>query len=202
MKLVEKRFYLVLLFIFMFLAYFIKQGQSEELNEDLSKIEGLFLLAVYPRVVTIKDGSGGDSIVMLVNLGNKPISLGRVNPETGKIEDGDHELRVSIDISNAPLRYIQIGEKVAVSDIPHTNENLISGITLMPKAGLWLSLIASPRENLEKSEAGVAKLVFTLSGLVNDEIKTLIEIDISILYKTGKQIDDSRIIQASIKSIK
>ena len=122
--------------------------------------------------------------------------------KTGNIENGDYELTVSINISNAPLRYIQIGEKVSIGNTPYTNENLISGITLMPKTALWMSLIALPKGNLEKSEEGVAKLVFTLSGLVDDEIKTLIEMDISILYKTGKQLDDSRIIQASIKSVK
>lgn len=199
MNLIEKKIHLVLLlFALLFLAFFYREGQSKELDEDPSKGK-LFILVLYPEVVTIENSNGMDTLLMLINLGNKPISLGRFDPETGSMIDGDYELRVSIDISNAPLRYAQIGDKIAVSnDMPSTNANLISLITLMSRSALWMSLIALPLENIEKPEEGVGKFAFTLSSSVDGKIKPLIELGFSILYKTRKQLDDSRNVQATI----
>jgi hypothetical protein len=199
MKLIEKKIHLVLLLSsFLFLAFFCKQGQSKELSEDPNKGKP-FILVVYPRVVTIGHSNGVDSVLMLVNLGNKPISLGRRDPKTNSMVDGDYELRVSIDIGNAPVRYVQIGGRITASnEAPFTSMNLISGVKLKAGSGLWMTLTALPMENIEKPEGGDAKFTFTLLSLVNGKSKTLTEIGFSIRYETRKRSDDTTGIQASI----
>jgi hypothetical protein len=199
MKLIEKKIYLILLFSFLFLAFFYKQGQSKELNKDSNK-DSPFIVVVYPKVVNIGDSNGVDAVLMLVNLGNKPISLGRRDPKTNSMVDGDYELRVSVDISNTPLRYVQIGDRITASnEAPFTSMNLISGVKLKAGSGLWMTLTALPMENIEKPEGGDAKFTFTLLSLVNGKVKTLTEIGFSIRYETGKQPDDTGRIQASIE---
>ena len=200
MKLIEKKIYLVLLLvIFLFLPFLCRQAQSKELDEDPNK-GNLFILAVYPKVVNIEDSNGVDTVIMLVNLGDKPISLGRRDPKTDSMIAGDHELRISVDISNAPLRYVRIGDRVAVSnEAPFTSANLISGVTLRPGSGLWMTLTALPMKNIKKPEEGDAKFTFELLSLVEGKVKTLTKIEFSIRYETGKQPDDTGRIQASIE---
>ena len=110
---------------------------------------------------------------------------------------GDYELRVSVDISNAPLRHMQIGGLVTVSnDAPFTSTNLISGVNFMPGAGLLIILTALPTENIEKPE-GDAKFTFTLLSSVDGKTKALIDMGFSMRYETEKQSDDTRRLQAS-----
>lgn len=180
--------------------FFYEEGRGKELDENPSKNKP-FILVLFPKVVTIENSNGVDTLLMLFNLGNKPISLGRFDQETDSMIDGDYELRVSIDISNAPLRYVQIGDRVAASnDMPFTSANLTSGVTLMPGSALWMSLIALPMEDIEKPEEGIAKFTFTVLSLVDGKAKTLIELSFSIRYKTGKQLDETRRIQARIEN--
>ncbi len=202
-NLIKKKHYIVLLlFSFLFLAFFCGKGQSRELNEDLNKGKP-FILILYPKLVTIQDSNGVNSLLLLINLGNSPISLGRFNPETGSMIDGNYELRVSLDISNSPLRYMQLGGQIAASnDNPFASASLVSGVTLMPGSGLWMILTALPMENIEKPEEGFTKFSFTLLSLADGKIKTLSEIGFSIRYKTGEQLDETRHIQASIETDK
>lgn len=140
---------------------------------------------------------------MLINLGNSPISLGRFNPETGSMIYGNYALRVSIDISNAPLRYMQLGGQIAVSnDNPFASASLVGGVTLMPGSGLWMTLTALPMGNMEKPEEGLAKFSFTLLSLADGKIKALSEIEFSVRYKMGEQLDETRHIQASVETDK
>lgn len=201
MNLIEKKLHLVLLlFILLFLVFFYGEGRGKELDENPSKNKP-FIIILYPKVVTIENSDGVDTLLMLINLGNKPISLGRFDQETDSMIDGDYELRVSIDISNAPLRYVQIGDRVAASnDMPFTSANLTSGVTLMPGSALWMSLLALPMEDIEKPEEGIAKFTFTVLSLVDGKAKTLVELSFSIRYKTGKQLDETRRIQARIEN--
>lgn len=200
-NLIEKKLHLVLLlFIPLFLVFFYEEGRGKELDENPSKNKP-FIIILYPKVVTIENSDGVDTLLMLINLGNKPISLGRFDQETDSMIDGDYELRVSIDISNAPLRYVQIGDRVAASnDMPFTSANLTSGVTLMPGSALWMSLLALPMEDIEKPEEGIAKFTFTVLSLVDGKAKTLVELSFSIRYKTGKQLDETRRIQARIEN--
>lgn len=200
-NLIEKKLHLVLLlFIPLFLVFFCEEGRGKELDENPSKNKP-FIIILYPKVVTIENRNGVDTLLMLINLGNKPISLGRFDQETDSMIDGDYELRVSIDISNAPLRYVQIGDRVAASnDMPFTSANLTSGVTLMPGSALWMSLLALPMEDIEKPEEGIAKFTFTVLSLVDGKAKTLVELSFSIRYKTGKQLDETRRIQARIEN--
>ena len=190
---------LLLLFSFLILAFSSQPGLSEELDENSNK-GGLFIVVLHPKVVTIENGNGTETVITLVNLGNKPISLGRVDHKTGRIVGGDYELRVSVDISNTPLRHMEIGGLVTVNnDAPFTSANLISGITFMPGSGLWMAVTALPAESIEMPEEGEAKFTFTLLGSVEGKIRPLIEMGFSMRYEKGKQSDDSRFIQASTK---
>ncbi|MGH7792049.1 MAG: hypothetical protein ACREOB_07000 [Thermodesulfobacteriota bacterium] len=200
MKLIKTKIHLVLLLLcsFLFLAFSSEPGLGKELDEDPNK-GALFIVALHPKVVAIENSNGVKTVITLINLGNKPISLGRVDHKTGRMVGGDYELRVSVDISNAPLRHMQIGGLVTVSnDAPFTSTNLISGVTLMPGAGLLIILTALPTENIEKPE-GDAKFTFTLLSSVDGKIKTLIDMGFSMRYKTEKQPDNTRFIQASIE---
>jgi hypothetical protein len=189
----------LLLFSFLFLAFSSQPGLSKELDEDPNK-SGLFIVVLHPKVVTIESGEGAETVITIVNLGNRPISLGRVDPKTGRIVGGDYELRVSVDISNTPLRHIEIAGLVTVNnDAPFTSANLISGVTFMPGSGLWMAVTALPAESIEMPEEGDAKFTFTLLSSVGGKIKPLIEMGFSMRYEKGKQSDDSRFIQASTK---
>lgn len=189
----------LLLFSFLFLAFSSQPGLSKELDEDPNK-SGLFIVVLHPKVVTIESGEGAETVITIVNLGNRPISLGRVDPKTGRIVGGDYELRVSVDISNTPLRHMEIAGLVTVNnDAPFTSANLISGVTFMPGSGLWMAVTALPAESIEMPEEGDAKFTFTLLSSVGGKIKPLIEMGFSMRYEKGKQSDDSRFIQASTK---
>jgi hypothetical protein len=200
MKLLKRGIFLFLLLLsFLFLMFSLQPGLSEELDENSNK-GGLFIVVLHPKVVTIENGDGAETVITLVNLGNKPISLGRLDPKTGRIVGGDYELRVSVDISNAPLRHMEIAGLVTVSDdAPFTSANLISGITFMPGSGFWMAVTALPGESIEIPEEGDAKFTFTLLGSVGSKIRPLIEMGFSMRYEKGKQSDDSRFIQASTK---
>ncbi len=201
MKLLKRGIFLFLLLLsFLFLAFSFYLGLSKELDQDPNN-GGLFIVILHPKVVTIENGDGAETVITLVNLGNKPISLGRVEPKTGRIVGGDYELRVSVDISNAPLRHMEIAGLVTVSnDAPFTSANLISGVTFMPGSGLWMAVTALPGESMELPEEGDAKFTFTLLGSVGGKIRPLIEMGFSMRYERGKQSDDdTRFIQASTK---
>ncbi|MGH7799724.1 MAG: hypothetical protein ACREOW_03720 [Thermodesulfobacteriota bacterium] len=200
MKLIKKKIHLVLLlFSFISLAFFCQQVLSKELDEDPNKSE-LFIVVLHPKVVAIENSNGAESVIKLINLGNKPISLGKVDHKTGRMVGGVYELRVSVDISNAPLRHMQIGGLVTVSnDTPFTSANLISGVNFMPGSGLWMAVTALPTESIEVHEEGDAKFTFTLLSSVDGKIKPLIEMGFSMRYEKGKQSDDPRLIQASIE---
>jgi hypothetical protein len=200
MELTKKKAHLVLLlFNLLFLVFSSQPGLSEELDEDRNKNE-LFIVVLHPEVVAIENSNGVETVITLINLGNKPISLGRVDHKTGSMVGGDYELRVSVDISNAPLRHMQVGGLVTVSnDAPFTSTNLISGVTFMPGSGLWMAVTALPTESKGVSEGGDAKFTFTLLSSVDGKIKTLIKIGFSMRYEKGKQSDDTRLIQASME---
>jgi hypothetical protein len=200
MKLLKRGIPLFLLLLsFLFLAFSSQPGLSKELDQDPNN-SGLFIVILHPKVVTIENGDGVETVITLVNLGNTPISLGRIDPKTGRIVGGDYELRVSVDISNAPLRHMEIAGLVTVSnDAPFTSANLISGITFMPGSGLWMAVTALPGESIEIPEEGDAKFTFTLLSSVGGKIKPLLEMGFSMRYEKGKQSDDSRFIQASTK---
>jgi hypothetical protein len=200
MKLIKKKIHLVLLlFSFLFLAFSSQPGLSKELDEDPNKGE-LFIVVLHPKVVAIENSNGVETVITVLNLGNKPISLGRVDHKTGRMVGGDYELRVSVDIGNAPLRHMQIGGLVTVSnDAPFTSTNLISGVNFMPGSGLWMAVTALPMEGVEVPEEGDAKLTFTLLSSVDGKIKPLIEMGFSMRYEKGRQSDDSRLIQANME---
>jgi hypothetical protein len=200
MKSIKKKIHLVLLELsFLFLALSSQPGLSEERDEDPNNDE-LFLVVFHPGVVAIEDGNHVETVITLINLGNKPISLGRVDHKTGRLVGGDYELRVSVDISNAPLRHMHIGGLVTVSsDFPFTSANLISGVIMMPGSGLWMAVTALPTESIELPEEGDAKFTFTLLSSDGGKINTLIEMGFSMRYEKGKKSDDTRLIQASIE---
>lgn len=201
MSLIEKKVYKILLLSFLLFIFSISQGQVEEFNEEILTEIVEFILVLYPEVVTISDSDGAESILMLVNIGNKPIILGNLDRESGNNLNGVQELRVSIDINDAPLRYLRLADNIAVStSYPYINANLISEITtIMPGSALWMSLSALPIEDMDKSKEGVAKFRFTFLSLVNEKIKPLIELGFSIRYKLEKQLDDTRLINAGIE---
>ena len=197
MKFVQNKILLLVLFGFLFLAFSSQPLLSEELDEDPS---ALFIVVLHPKVVPIEDSNGVKTVITLINLGNKPISLGRVDHTTGRMVGGDDELRVSVDISNAPLRHMQVGGLVTVSnDAPFTSSNLISGVNFMPGSGLWMAVTAVPTESLEVPEEGDAKFTVTLLSSVDGKIKNLIQMGFSMRYEKGRQSDDSRLIQANME---
>jgi len=200
MKLIKTKIHLVLLLCsFLFLAFSSEPGLGKELDEDPNK-GALFIVVLHPKVVAIENSTGVKTVITLINLGNKPISLGRVDHKTGRMVGGDYELRVSVDISNAPLRHMQVGGLVTVSnDAPFTSTNLISGVNFMPGSGLWMTVTALPTESLEAPEEGDAKFTVTLLRSVDGKIKTLIQMGFSMRYEKGKQSDDSRLIQANME---
>jgi len=118
---------------------------------------------------------------MLVNIGNKPITLGKLDRESGNNSGETLELRVSTGINDAPLRYLRLADNIAVStSYPNINANLISEITtIMPGSALWMSLSALPIEVMEKSKEGVAKFRFTFLSMVEGKTKAIIEIAFS-----------------------
>ena len=200
MKSIKKKIRLVLLpFSFLILAFSIQPGISEELDEDLIK-NNLFLAIFHPVVVPIERTSRVETVITLINLGSKPISLGKVDYKTGRLVGGDYELRVSVDISNAPLRHMQIGGLVAASvDAPFMSANLISGVTFMPGSELLMAVTALPADSSNLPQGGDAKFTFTLLSSVEGKIKTLIEMRFSMRYEKGKQSHDPRRIQASME---
>ena len=200
MKSIKKKIRLVLLpFSFLILAFSIQPGISEELDEDPIKND-LFLAIFHPVVVPIERTSRVETVITLINLGSKPISLGKVDYKTGRLVGGDYELRVSVDISNAPLRHMQIGGLVAASvDAPFMSANLISGVTFMPGSELLMAVTALPADSSNLSQGGDAKFTFTLLSSVEGKIKTLIEMRFSMRYEKGKQSHDPRRIQASME---
>ncbi len=84
-NLIEKVLHKVLLlFTLLFLAFFYGEVQSKELDED-SGTNKPFILVLYPKVVTIENSNGVDTLLMLFNLGNKLISLRMLDYETGSM---------------------------------------------------------------------------------------------------------------------
>ncbi len=199
MKSIKKKIHLILLPLsFLILLFSFQPGISKELDEDQIN-DDLFLVVLHPGVVPIDESNRVETVITLLNLGNKPISLGRVNHKTGRLVGGDYELRVSVDISNAPLKHLQIGGLVTVSnDFPFTSANLISGVTMVPGSGLWMAVTALPTESIELPEKGDAKFTFTLLSSVDGKINTLIEMGFSMRFENGKKPGDTRLIQASI----
>ncbi|MGB7291457.1 MAG: hypothetical protein WBD99_04715 [Thermodesulfobacteriota bacterium] len=200
MKSKKKRIHLVLIpFSFLILAFSFQPGISDELDKDPIKND-LFLAILHPVVVPIGKSRRVESVITLINLGSKPISLGKVDYRTGRLVGGDYELRVSVDISNAPLRHMQIGGQVAASDAaPFTSANLISGVTFMPGSELWMAVTALPADSREVPQGGDAKFTFTLLSSVDGKINTLIEMGFSMRYEKGKKSGDTTLIQASMK---
>ncbi len=71
MNLIEKKLHLVLLlFILLFLVFFYGEGRGKELDENPSNNKP-FILVLYPKVVTIENSDGVDTLLMLINLRNK-----------------------------------------------------------------------------------------------------------------------------------
>ncbi|MDA2918986.1 hypothetical protein MYX76_05750 [Desulfobacterota bacterium AH_259_B03_O07] len=64
-----------------------------------------------------------------------------------------------------------------------------------------MTLSVLTMKDIQKPEE-VGKFEFTLLSLVEGKTKTLIEPGFSILYKIGKQLDDTRRIQASTENYK
>lgn len=193
---IKKKIQLVLIFLsFLFLVLTAQQALTKELDEDPNKGEPL-IGVFYPKVVVIENGSVVETVITLLNLGNKPISLGKVDHKTGRMVDGDCALRLSVDIGgDAPLRHMHVGGLVIVSnDTPFMSANLLNGVTLMPGSMLWMRVIALPTQSIKMSQQGDAKFTFTLLGSVEGKIKTMIEMGFSVRYEKGKHTDDTRLI--------
>ncbi|MGH7889194.1 MAG: hypothetical protein ACRENF_01430 [Thermodesulfobacteriota bacterium] len=191
-ELIKKK---ILIFLsFLFFAVTAQQALTKELGKDPNKCEPL-IAVFYPKVVVIENSSVVETVITLLNIGNKPISLGRVDYKTGRMVDGDCELRLSVDINTAPLRHMQVGGLVTISnDTPFISTNLINGVTLMSGSMLWMRATALPTENIKVSEEGEAKFTFTLLGSVEGKIKTMIEMGFSVRYEKGKHSDNTRLI--------
>jgi hypothetical protein len=196
MKSIKKKV-LLLLFGFLFLALSqpVLSDELDKANED-----GLFIVVVHPKIISIENSNVVKTVIALINLGNKPISLGRVDHTTGRIVDGDYVLRASVDITNAPLKHMQVGGLVTVSnDAPFASSNLISGVDVMPASGLGMTVSALPAESLQAPEEGDAKFTVTLLSSVDGKIRPLIQMGFSMRYEKGKEADDSKLIQASME---
>lgn len=200
MKITRVKSFLAFIINVLLFLTFINQGQGEEIKEDQGKgIDGSLIFIFYPESVNIEGKNRVENLIMIVNLGAKPIDIGRPDSETGSIVGGDRLLRVSIDISDAPLSYLRLGDSIVVSDsFPYIRTNLVSGITLMPGSALWMTVSALPMEDMEKAEEGYAKFNFTLLSMVEGKTKTIIDLGFSILYKPRKGSGDARRVQASV----
>ncbi len=193
-ELIKKKIQSVLILSsFLILASTAAQGFGEEPDGGTP-----ILVAVHPRIVAIENGGIVETVIALLNLGNKPISLGRVDHKTGRMVGGDCELRLSVDMGDAPLRHMQVGGMVIVSnDTPFMSANLINGVTLMPGSMLWIRVTALPTQDIKMSQYGDAKFTFTLLGSFDSKVKTVIEMGFSVRYEKEKQSDYPRLIQAS-----
>ena len=197
-ELIKKEIKPILLLIsFLVLAFTTQPGFGEEPDEDSD--EGTpIIVVVHPRIVAIEKEGLVETVITLLNLGNKPISLGRVDHKTGRMVNGDCELRLSVDMGDAPLRHIQVGGMVIVSnDTPFMSANLINGVTLMPGSMLWMRVTALPAQDIKVSQHGDAKFTFTLLGSFDGKIKTMIVMGFSVRYEKEKHTDYPRLIQAS-----